>query len=237
MSASNPRFQPPAGEPRDGSDPVDLIRQVIGEVDELSDITGSSPRSAVAHARSPDELELIHKVIGEIDDLADQLAAAGGAGAEDADELDFVRGVLGEPRSSKEGAPGTKENRGTKSVRKKAAAAKNAKLPIAEVPLGDFDEMEVELVDWRPDSSGELKQCTKVANRIAAMYPTLDDPNWPDGEIRMDWSGKVKKDGEVKFERHNDRVYLGLQEPWPAVRRKALLISAIYLGSTQQTWD
>ncbi len=105
MYETNPRFQPPAGESRGGSDPVDLIRQVIGEVDEMSRITGSSPRSVVAHEQRPDELDLIHKVIGEIDDLADRLAAAGGAGAEDADELDFVRSVLGEHRRAGRGAP------------------------------------------------------------------------------------------------------------------------------------
>ena len=101
MSETKPRFQPPAGESRGGSDPVELIRQVIGEVDQLCGIAGSSPRSAVAHEQGPDELDLIHKVIGEIDDLADRLAATGGAGAEDADELDFARSVLGEPRRNK----------------------------------------------------------------------------------------------------------------------------------------
>ena len=105
MSETNPRFQPPAGQSRGGSAPVDLVRQVIGEIDELSGITGSSPRSVVAHEQRPDELDLIHKVIGEIDDLADRLAATGGAGAEDADELDFARGVLGEPWRAGRGAP------------------------------------------------------------------------------------------------------------------------------------
>ncbi|MHC4106832.1 MAG: hypothetical protein ACYSTY_01975 [Planctomycetota bacterium] len=105
MSETNPRFQPPADEPRGGSDPVDLIRQVIGEVDDLAGIKGSSPRSVVAHEQHADELDLIHKVISEIDDLADQMAAAGGAGAEGADELDFVRSVLGEPWRSRRGAP------------------------------------------------------------------------------------------------------------------------------------
>ena len=55
--------------------------------------------------------------------------------------------------------------------------------------------------------------------------------------VRMTWKGKVKDTGTVRFRRRNGRVYLRLQEPEPAVRRKAILISAIYLGDTQQRWD
>lgn len=133
MSQTNPRFQPPAGEPRGGSDPADLIRQVISEVDELSAITGS-PRSVVE--QRPDELDLIHKVIDEIDDLADRLAATGGAGAEDADELDFARSVRGEPRRTGRGAP---EAEGEEKRLIAGAAPEDEPIPNVALLRGSLD--------------------------------------------------------------------------------------------------
>jgi ParB family transcriptional regulator, chromosome partitioning protein len=110
-------------------------------------------------------------------------------------------------------------------------------LPVVSVALGDYEQMKLDRVDWEPSSQQEVRNCIAVGQALARAVQEEPPSAWPKAGIRMTWKGRADADGDVLFVYRKGRVYMRLREDENAVRRKAIIIAAIYTGETLQRWE